>query len=46
MGERQDEPDDAVSIIEVPDVRLGVPADASPEEDESPGFPKGDPSQA
>ena len=46
MGERQDIDEDAVSIIEVPDVPLGVPADADPADDESPGFPKGDPSQA
>ena len=44
-----DEPkitEEAISTVEVPDTPLGVPAGADPADDESPGFPEGDPSQA
>lgn len=46
MEENTQAPDEATENVEVEDVPLGVPADADPaEDDESPGFPRHDPTE-
>ena len=45
--EEPEDPNEADDNVEVEDTPLGVPAEADPEDDdESPGFPAGDPTEA